>query len=192
MGTRASTICRRRGSACLGRLTADTADRARTTTTQTPSGSGSGLVRTAWELRKGVCFDRQHTRRTTTTRGPIRSAGPRTRAAQTVDGPAQRRGHNKVEPAATDAGVWMWVDCRSVAWCAGEVLAFREMCRQAGAGVVVGRDANRRWEPAQAPRGGRIWVLGCRGGSAFGCGGALLNACARTLTQTRDSVRYAP
>lgn len=123
---------------------------------------------------KGVCFERQHTRRTTTTRGPIRSAGPRTRAAQTVDGPAQRRGHNKVEPAATDAGVWMWVDCRSVAWCAGEVLAFREMCRQAGAGVVVGRDANRRWEPAQAPRGGRIWVLGCRGGSAFGCGGAVL------------------
>ncbi len=45
-------------------------------------------------------------------------------------GAARGRGHNEVEPAATAAGVRLGVDCRDVARRAGEVLAFREMCRQ--------------------------------------------------------------
>ena len=36
-------------------------------------------------------------------------------------------------------------------------------------------DRNRRRQPAQTPRGGKLRVLGCRGGSAFGGGGAMLN-----------------
>jgi hypothetical protein len=80
---------------------------------------------------KGFCFERQHTRRTTTTRGPIRSAGPRTRAAKTVAGAAFRRG-----PSGASVGVVGIVasavgvdgvaatDCRGDV---GEVLAFREM-----------------------------------------------------------------